>query len=153
MREYFRESSNKKQPRYNDLIKQTSVVCNQCALARAGLSASGKVHLDVFTDSKNLNQVTDTGVITYYFNPDIDYEYEVTPSETNSLLLLPSKERAIVECIKWLYYVDEGVLIEALKTYLDMFWNDRIYEVGAHFAVSRETLDYWFNEAREDEEV
>lgn len=25
--------------------------------------------------------------------------------------------------------------------------------LGEHFAVSRETLDYWFKEAREDEEV
>ena len=152
-RNYFKKQLRFKNPNYDDLIKQISVICNCCALARAGLILFSKVHLDVFNDSKFLSKRTDTGIITYYFNPDIDYEYELTPSETNPLLLLPSKERAIVECIKWIDYVDEGVLIEALKDYLDMFWNDRIYEVGEHFGVSRETLDYWFKEAREDEEV
>lgn len=84
---------------------------------------------------------------------EIDYKYELRQSKENPLLLIPSKERAIVECIKWLKYVDEGELIEALKTYLDMFWDNRIYEVGEHFGISKETLDYWFEEARNDEEI
>ena len=128
------------------------VICNQCALARNALVIEDGTRLNLFTKFKKLNFIT-TQAFAYYYNPDIDYEYEVTPSKTNPLLLLPSKERAIVECIKWLDYVDEGVLIEALQSYLDYFWSDRIYEVGNHFGVNKETLDYWFKEAREDEEV
>ena len=82
---------------------------------------------------------------------EIDYKYELRPSKENPLLLIPSKERAIAECIKYLDYMDEGELIEALKEYLDRFWDDRIYEVGEHFGVSKEILDYWFEEAKNDE--
>lgn len=140
--------------RYDDLVKKPHVICNICSLARNGLTTFNPEHLDLFSNiSAELGKVFSASIVTYYYNPDIDYEYEVTPSKTNPLLLLPSKERSIVECIKWLDYVDEGVLIEAIKSYLDYFWNDHIYEVGEHFGVSRETLDYWFKEAEEDEEI
>ena len=128
------------------------VICNACALFRNGLIYFSSKHLDLFTNIANLNEIR-TQVVSYYYNPDIDYEYEVTPSETNPLLLRPSKERALVECIKFLDYVDEGLLIEGLKSYLDYFWDDKIYEVGEHFGVTKETLDYWFQEARDDYEV
>lgn len=140
--------------RYDILVQDTHVICNCCALARNGLTSYNSEHLDVFSDkSEKLGKVFSASIITYYFNPNIDYEYDVKPLETNPLLLLPSRERAIVECIKWLDYVDEGVLIEALKDYLDYFWDSRIYDVGNHFDVNKETLDYWFKEAREDEEI
>ena len=134
-------------------VKEISVVCGSYALAKNSLLCFNPDILCVFTDSTILEKVTCTGFDYYYFNPDIDYEYEVRPSNENPLLLIPSKERAIVECIKWLDYVDEGELIEALKEYLDHFWDNSIYEVGNHFGISKETLDYWFEEARNDEEV
>lgn len=127
------------------------VICNACALARNGLIYFSSKHLDLFTNIASLSKIR-TQVMSYYYNPNIDYEYEVTPS-ANPFLLRPSKERALVECIKFLDYVDEGLLIEGLKSYLDNFWDDKIYEVGEHFGVSRETLDYWFEEARNDYDI
>lgn len=134
-------------------VKETSVACGSYALAKNSLICFSPSILCVFTDSTTLENVTCTGFDYYYRNMAIDYKYELRPSRENSLLLIPSKERAIVECIKWLEYADEGELIEALKTYLDMFWDNRIYEVGEHFGISKETLDYWFEEAKNDEEI
>ena len=104
------------------LVTEPHVICNICALARNGLVIYNAEYLNLFTDNNQLGLMFSAGVVSYYYNPDIDYEYEVTPSETNPLLLRPSKERALVECIKFLDYVDEGLLIEGLKSYLDNFW-------------------------------
>ena len=134
-------------------VKEISVACGSYALAQNSLISFSTSILCVFTDSTILKNVTCTGFDYYYRNMEIDYEYEVEQSKENPLLLIPSKERAIVECIKWLEYVDEGELIEALKTYLDMYWDNKIYEVGEHFGISKETLDYWFEEARNDKEI
>ena len=134
-------------------VKDISIACGSYALAQNSLLRFSPNILCVFTDSTILEKVTCTGFDYHYFNPDIDYKQELRPSKKNPLLLIPSKKRAIVECIKWLDYVDEGELIEALKEYLDRFWNDRIYEVGEHFGISKEILDYWFEEARNDEEI
>lgn len=134
-------------------VKETSIACGSYALAKNSLICFSPSILCVFTDSTILENVTCTGFDYYYRNMEIDYQYELRPSKENPLLLIPSKERAIVECIKWLEYVDEGELIEALKTYLDMFWDNRIYKVGEHFGISKETLDYWFEEARNDKEI
>ena len=136
---------------YDSLVTEKHVICGSCALARTGLVVFNANNLALFTTYAEFDKFSASAVI-YYYNPDIDYEYEVTPSQTNPLLLRPSKERAIVECIKFIDNVDEGLLIEALKNYLSYFWDDKIYEVADHFGVSRETLDYWLQEAREDED-
>lgn len=128
------------------------VICNHCALVRNGLIYANAAHLDLFTKHKELDKIS-TLAFTYYYNPDIDYEFEVRPSKSNPLLLLPTAERAIAECIKYIDNVDEGLLIEALKSYLDNFWNDRLYQICEHFGISRETIDWWLEEARNDYEV
>ena len=131
------------------------VLCGQCALARNGLTTQNSVILDVFTEHSELDGL-DLHVMVYYYNPSIDYEHWVTPSPTNPLLLLPSPERAIVEYVKNEKWCDEGTLIEALKTYelRKTITNlPLLYEVAEFFKVPKETIDYWLNEARTDEEV
>ena len=56
-----------------------------------------------------------------------------------------------MQCERW---ADEGILIEALHTYLDYFRDDeKLYACADHFGVSRNTIDYWIQETLEDEEV
>ena len=87
-------------------------------------------------------------------NENIDYEYKVHPSNTDQLILVPSKERALVEYIKNEKWCDEGILIEAMKTYLMWFRNDtELKEVADHFGLDWNTIEYWIKEALEDEEV
>ena len=139
--------------RYDSLVKETHVICCHCALARTGLIVFNPDHLELFTENKSLGAKMSASVVTYYYNPHIDYKTDVIPSKSNPLLLCPTKERAIVECIKFIKYVDEGLLIEALQSYIDNFWNNRIYAVGDHFGVNKKTLDYWFEEARNEYEM
>lgn len=138
---------------YDKEIDKNAVICAQCAFSRCGLTTQDWVHLDLWTSFSEIDGV-ETGAVRYLYNPHIDFEYELTPMDTNPLLLLPSKERAIVEYIKCEKWCDEGTLIEGLKTYLYQFINmDKLYEVADHFELNREILDYWIKEAYEDEEV
>lgn len=138
---------------YDDLVTEKKVLCGPCALARAGLCTYSTVLLFLETAYKEIDGIC-AACITYWYYPNIDYEYELTPGEKNPLILHPSKERAIVEFIMRDKAADEGILIEALKSYLLWFRNDeKLYKCAEHFGVSKETIDYWIKEAEEDEEV
>ena len=129
------------------------VLCGPCALARAGLVTYSTELLYLQTSYKELDGVC-TIYITYWFYDDIDTQYCVTPGDENPLILHPSKERAIIEYLKCKRWCDEGILIEALKSYLLWFRDDdKLYKCADHFGVSRDTIDYWINEALTDEEV
>jgi hypothetical protein len=78
----------------------------------------------------------------------------VEPEESNPLLLKPTKERAIVEYLKNEKWCDEGLLIEALKNYLEQFRNDEeLYRVADFYGLERSTLDSWIQEAINDTEI
>ena len=136
--------------KYDILFKNKYVLASSCALARCGLIILNGVHLDLQTKIAELDGFH-TNIFTYHYNPNIDYCYEVKPSKTNPLLLQPSKERAIVECILHLDWIDEGLLIEGLKTYLDQFYNElKLQKVAKHFNLHESKLKYWINEAIND---
>lgn len=61
------------------------------------------------------------------------------------------KERAVVECIKHLDWIDEGLLIEGIQNYIRNFWNEKLlYEAAAHFKLPEDELEYWLEEARNE---
>lgn len=138
---------------YDNLVTEKRVLCGPCALARAGLCTYSTVLLFLETPYKEIDGIC-AACITYWYYPNIDYEYELTPNIENPLILQPSKERALVEFIMRGKAADEGILIEALQSYLLWFRNDeKLYKCAEHFGVSKETIDYWIQEAEEDEEV
>lgn len=138
---------------YDDMVEKKSVMCMQCALARTGLVYGNLSFLVLWSEYKILDGLT-AGAVQYLYNDDIDFNYELMPESTNPLLLCPSKERALVECIKCEKWCDEGVLIEAMKNYLWAFKDmDKLYEVADHFKVPRSKIDYWVKEAEEDEDL
>lgn len=138
---------------YDSLADKKVVLCCSCALSRAGLTAYDPVHLDMMTQIKELDHFCMV-YATYYYYPYIDYEHWITPETTNPLILKPTKERAITEYILNEKWCDEGILIEALKTYLQWFRNDsELYTVADYFGLNRTTLDYWIREALEDTEI
>lgn len=140
--------------KYDNLVtKNPHVLCGPCALTRAGLTTYSSDLLFLQTPYLEMDGVC-TIYITYYYYSNIDYEYCVTPSDTNNLILIPSRERAIIDYLRCDKWCDEGILIEALKSYLAWFKNDKkLYACADHFGVPRETVDYWINEALTDEEV
>lgn len=138
---------------YDNLVTEKRVLCGPCALTRAGLTTYSAQLLFLETPYQIIDGVS-TVYITYWYYENIDYEFELTQSKSNPLILQPSKERAIVEFIQCEKWCDEGILLEALNSYLLWFRNDeRLYECADHFGLARSTLDYWIKEALEDEEV
>lgn len=138
---------------YDAFYTKRAVLTGTCALARDGLVYANSQHLEMQTDEIQLKDLR-TVPCNFFYNKDIDWEYELTESPSNHLLLLPSKERALVECIKHPNWCDEGILIEALKSYLMWFRDDeKLYKCADHFGVVRDVIDYWINEALTDEEV
>lgn len=138
---------------YDKFIEFDTVECGSTALARSGLIMFNLMHLNIMTSRCTLDHLN-AGFATLHYNSSIDFDYEVTAEPENPRLRRPSKERALVECILHLDWIDEGLLIEGLKSYLDYFWNEeKLREVADHFGLAQETLDYWLQEAREDCEV
>jgi hypothetical protein len=138
---------------HDDLITEQRVLCGGCALNRCGLVYYNSAHLDLMTAFAELDGCP-LYYVTYYYFSEIDTENWVEPEESNPLLLKPTKERAIVEYLKNEKWCDEGLLIEALKNYLEQFRNDEeLYRVADFYGLERSTLDYWIQEAINDTEI
>lgn len=136
--------------KYDMEFTKCYVLTGVCMLARNGMVYANVTHLDLQTSIEEMHLFR-TGISSFFFNPDIDYGYCVSESASNPLLLLPSKERAIVECIKHLDWVDEGLLIEGIQNYISDFWNEKLlYEAASHFNLPEEELEYWLEEARNE---
>lgn len=134
-------------------IKTKAVICGDRALEESGLLYYNPgARLDIFTKYKELDNLY-LCVISYHYNPNIDYTNFVKSLKSNNNLLVPSMERAIIECIKFIYTVSEGSLIEALKDYQLRYKSyDKLYEMADFYQVSKEELDYWIYEAENDYE-
>lgn len=134
----------------DNIITERRVLCGPCALARAGLVTYSTVLLFLQTPYKEVDGVS-TVYVTYWYYDNIDYDYCVSPGSENPLILHPTKERAIIDYLRCERWCDEGVLIEALHSYLTFFRDDKkLYECADHFGVQREVVDYWIKETLED---
>lgn len=138
---------------FDKYYTERSVISGSCALARCGLTTCNAEHLDLQTTIEALDGMM-LVPCNFHYCENIDYEYEVIESSTNPILLQPSKERALVECIKNPDWCDEGILIEALKSYLLWFYDEeKLFRCAKHFGVEKSMVEFWLNEAREDYEV
>lgn len=137
----------------SEVIEEESVLCGSSALVFSGLIIFSNKFCALQTDKEELDR-SNFYFITFHYNPCIDYDYRVQPSKSNSMLLKPTKERALVECILHLDWIDEGLLIEGIKNYIEQFWDEKeLYTVADYFGLDHDTLEYWLNEARNDCEV
>lgn len=91
-------------------------------------------------------------VVNWYFNPWAKNYMHTRPSGTHPNILIPSKERALVEFIIFHDYFNEGILIEALQSYIYEKGDDldELYKVASDFKIKKSLVDYWLQEARED---
>lgn len=127
------------------------ILTQNSALNYAGLIYWYPNCIDVLTNYNELNNVT-FYLTTYYYKPAMNNKHYTRPSKDNPNLLIPTRERALVDYM--LYqdeYGDEGLLIEALQNYLEQFKDmDKLYEVADFYKLPRETVDYWIKEAEEE---
>lgn len=139
--------------RFDHLITEKHVLCAACALSRNGLTTHSTEHLCLQTPYAEIDGVC-VVYITYYYYQNIDYDHWLTPESSNPLILKPTKERAIVEYILNEKWCDEGILIEALKTYLQWFRKDEeLYAAADFFGLDRKILNDWMQEALTDTEI
>ena len=126
------------------------VIAGECALTRNGLTTGNPQYLNVFTKYKQFHN-KDLGAARFIYNPKEDNVTDyVTPLPNNKNILLPTKERAIVESIIHIDGCDEGVLLEAINTYLAYFGTkEELIPVANCFNLSIEQLEYWIQEAKE----
>lgn len=124
------------------------VVCTHAALARCGLTTVNPACMTVFTEYKELHNL-DAGFTTFVYSEKINYRDFLIPIPNNPHLLLPTKERAIIESILHLDGVDEGELLEAIRTYLLMYGGEtvKLYEMADFFGLAAGELDGWIREA------
>lgn len=141
--------------KYDELVGESCpsprVVVGEQALSRTGLTSFMSSMLQLSTLYTDITGLTNF-ICTWYFNPFAD-RYEFTrPSHKHPNILIPTRERAICEYILLKDYFNEGILIEGIQNYLWHSNNDvsKLYEVGKHFYVNKELIDYWVNEAIED---
>ena len=91
-------------------------------------------------------------VVEWYFNPFADKNFEdTTPSPKSPNILIPTKERAIVEYMLLHEKFDEGILIEGLKDYDYLNNGDwsKVYALAPKYLLKSYYVDYWIKEARE----
>ena len=132
---------------YYPLIHDRDVVTvGDHALANAGLTTTFYNPIQCSTGIKDFSDIGTFPVYYYTMDSWNDLTY-TKPSKTNPLVHIPSKERALVEAMKYEYF-NEGILIESLITYITTFYNKELLEeVADHFKLSREHLQYWLDEA------
>lgn len=133
-------------------LDHSIVLSGECALQRCGLTtylSDGIQAWTLFTEISGIQNA----IVSWYFNPFAANDMDTNPSQSHPNILIPTKERALVEYVMFHEYFDEGILIEGLKSYIYEKNGDtsRLYEEAEKFHLKEETLSYWIKEALEDE--
>lgn len=141
--------------RYDNLVGTNSVepivMLGEQALSRVGLVRSLLTTLQCSTIYVGYDgQGND--ICRWYFNP-LALRYEHTkPSPYHPMILEPTRERALIECMLLKEYFNEGILIEGLKDYLYYEENpvEKLHNEAKFWKFPLDTVDYWIKEAEED---
>ena len=133
------------------------VMTGLSALVLNGLVAHAFGPPCFLTNNKNLDNIKIRHRVFYYYEEEVDFDNFVVPfDERATNIMFPSKERAIVDCIRFkMRNVDEGIFLEALYNYVifecgekqDDFRNLR--EVSDFYNIDWAVMEYWTNEAED----
>lgn len=127
------------------VVGTTALTCNKLMW--------GGDELILYTPWEELDHIPmcDMRLEHYHFS---DGDYCSLMDQVNNLWL-PTAERALVDTINFLEknYI-EGPLIESLQTYLEKNKDlSELYAVADHYGVSRDKINYWIDEAREESDM
>lgn len=127
------------------------VVAGLTAFQYSGLTPLSPVELCVYMDYPNLHGLFLPGRVHYLYQNHIDMTYCVHKHVHCEYLYIPSKERAIVETIKFgMDGINEGDFLEALDRYFNspgLYNYKLLHDALKHFEVSSDQLNYWKCEA------
>lgn len=142
---------------YDELLGSSGdfVVCGENAFMRVGLTTLWMDTIKAWTPYSEVHGIA-TPYVQWYYNSDAKNIEDTKPSTKCTHIHEPTRERAIVEYIKFREYFDEGILVEGIDTYL-LFNKDsdlsELYRIADKYKLPKSELDYWLNEARNDREV
>lgn len=126
------------------------VLCGTSAMYYNGL-CDDKVHCpDVLVETNELDGLRLYDYVNYYYVEDIDYINYLTPLDWCTNILVPSIERAIIECIKYdLRFTDEMYFCDVFGRFINGYSYDlsKLEEVANHFDVPMSKVNYWIEES------
>ena len=128
------------------------VLTGLTALSLSNATANELYMPIVFCDSDKTYKIS--GIVWYIGigKGNIDYENYVEPYKLSPNILIPTPERAIIECIKYNdRVIDTGTLLEVILGYIESPYSDinLLYKVADFFSLDRKELDKWIQEAEE----
>lgn len=130
-------------------------VSGRLRVGQDSLSHAGLIHgcgiTVIWTEYPEIDHVHLTNVVYEHYHVH-DSAYLRVLSDGS---LTPTAERALVDCMIWQdHNYDEGFLIEALQSYqYDGHQASDLYEVADHYLLPHEVVDYWWNEALEEDDM
>ena len=128
------------------------VLCGITSLSLNGLSSAWSSFICSTTSKKEFDGIN-TGLRAWIYNPNVDKESFLRVEHLlGEDLLVPTKERALIECMKNPSIVDEGHLCEAIVDYLEYTSDsskEKLYEMAQFFDFPVEKVDWWISEAYE----
>lgn len=133
-------------------INRPHIIVGESALANNGLIYWSNC-LKLWTPYETLDGVKYIGGVLEYYHLIDDKYLTVVDSDLN--LYIPTQEKSIIDVILHLdeYYI-EGLLIEALQNYIaqhdDLL---TLYNVANYYGLSAKELDYWINEAINEDDM
>jgi len=128
------------------------VMIGDSAMAWNGMSVTGKYTPDLITEYKEIDGLRIAGLVNYFYAEDINYTDYLEPLKEWPNILIPTKERAIVENIKYnLCACDEGYFLDTLERYVnykETYNRPLLEEVARVLKVPIDKVDYWIEESR-----
>lgn len=109
------------------------------------------------TDNKNLANIKIRHRVFYYYEEEVDFDnFTVQFDEKATNIMFPTKERAIVDCIRFeMRNADEGIFLEALYNYVIFECGEsqddfrKLKEVSDFYNIDWKEIEYWMEEAEE----
>lgn len=126
------------------------VMCGTSAMCYNGMSIAGVYQPDILVENEELDGLRLAGHVNYYYVKDIDCTNYLTQLKEVQNILIPSRERAIVECIKYnLRFTNETYFCDSFERYLNgNLYNEKMLkEVANHFKVPYSDIEYWISES------
>jgi hypothetical protein len=129
------------------------VMTGDSAMTWNGMSVMGKYTPDLITEYKEINGLRIAGLVNYFYADDVNYVDYLTPLKEYPNILIPTRERAIVENVKLdLRACDEGYFLDTLERYVnyrETYNRTLLEEVAYVLKVPMEKVDYWIEESRD----
>lgn len=127
---------------------EVRVITGQPAMIYCGLSVEYGVMPVILTPVKDLDRLKLEGLVWYYYCDDIRPGYETHISSFSNKILIPSQERAIVDCLRLSELpLTEGVFCDCLDRYQSNPNIPKLRKVSNALGVQWDLVDYWLKES------